>query len=89
MKKYEVILRSYDIDTAIKEVEVSKESEFFVWTKDGRAKKRSSYTNYCNTWDEAWSLLFRHNRDNVGHLRKMLSDAESVLEKINDMVAGD
>ena len=55
MKKYvaKLLLSFPSIET----VDVERESESSVWLNGRRCAKRSSYENFCDTWQEAHQLF--------------------------------
>lgn len=88
MKKYMVELSEFNVYAEIKEVEVERETAEFIFINGmngRRCKKRSSYENYYNTWEEAKAALYKSQGDRVLRLRNELDRAENRLLDIIGM----
>ena len=85
MKKY----NTGGYDTLIKEVEVISETKCFVRVQCVgsvcRESKRSDYTNYFDTWEEAKQFLLENAQARVDALEERLSEAEQKLATIIEL----
>jgi hypothetical protein len=88
MKKYKTRRRQ----TSIEEVEIIRETDFFVYLPAGyrksgerRESKNSEYENYFDTWEQAHASLLNRAENKVGSARIELSKAESELQTVQGM----
>jgi len=76
MYKY---LQQFD---SIKKVEITRETDHFVWLKDDRRdKKTTSWRNYFDTYEEAKMFIIMTAAGKVDGLKYHLQKAEVELEK--------
>ena len=76
MYKY---LQQFD---SIKKVEITRETDHFVWLKDGRKdKKTANWRNYFDTYEEAKMCIIITAVGKVDSLKYHLQIAEVELEK--------
>lgn len=86
MKKYRArIHRRWDSDARIEEVDVERETEASIWINGQRSAKRSEWSNYYDTWEDAKSALLAAQQRRVEQLRSQLQVANSRLGNINGM----
>ena len=87
MIKYRINLSGPFMPSAqIKVVEVVRESEKSVWLSPGnKVLKRTSYTNYFDTWEEAHKALLEHAKSHVNATRAMLGRENGMLGNIKGM----
>ena len=81
-------------DDIINKVEVERETKHTGWVKrkyfGGRTKieqcrKKSDYSRFFDTWEQAHSYLIEKWRDKVCYLKKQTNDANSKLSQIKAM----
>jgi len=64
----------------IEAVEITKETEYNVWFKQDRHQKRSSGTNFFDTWKEAHEYLIQKAQEQLDMYRKGAARAAIVLQ---------
>lgn len=69
----------------IKSVLVERETETSVFIDGSRRAKRTSYTSYHDTWDEAHAYLLEIAERELNASRKALEAAQGRHEKIKGM----
>lgn len=83
MKKY--LARLLLSSPSIQIVDVERESESSVWLDGRRCAKRSSYENYCDTWQEAHQLFVNLAEQEKAHAESRLFYATRNLNAIAAM----
>ena len=87
MTKYKT--SKYCMPIKIETVEIEKETACFVsYVYRGsliREAKRSDYTNYFDTWEEAKQFLLENAQARVDALEERLSEAEQKLATITEL----
>ena len=86
MIKYEISW----MDKIIK-LEVEKESEHCIFTRESNGKlekhlKKSSYSNYFNSWEEAHDFLLTKAENLVAKRREEGKRAIEYFDKVREMV---
>ena len=66
----------------ITQVEVERETIHFVYFNGGKSAKRSDYTNYFDTWEEAKNHLLKEAELQVESYRSSLARANEYLSKV-------
>ena len=83
MKKYRIEPRW--LDAKIIEINVLKETSHSVFFGNSRQAKKSEYTEYHDTWEEAHSALMQYAKQRVEHARRALELANSKFGNIKGM----
>lgn len=84
MIKYKA-MRPYLGDAEIRAVEVLRETEASVWTKNGREAKLTPRHHWFDTWDEAHRHLIEFAEKSVQIRKSQLAEGESALRHIKSM----
>lgn len=71
----------------IKEVEIERETASSVWQSgvSGAQRKRSSYMNFFDTYDEAKAFLVGNARATLDSARRAMADAEDKYEYLTEL----
>lgn len=84
MKKYMCKLGSF-LEATIQEIECERETDSSVWIGGRRNAKRSEWSNYFDTWEEAHSSLLEAAERKATSARLALDRANGVMGNIKGM----
>lgn len=87
MIKYKTSFLFDEIETI--EIEGETKTQVILPSKNGkpsrRERKKSSFVNYHDSWDEAHKYLLEHAEKEIENLRKETEKAQEKIEKIRRM----
>ena len=78
MKKY--MTKKYGV--IIEKVEVERETESSIWTDGVRNAKRSGWSNFFDTFDEAKDFLMKESESHLLYNEKRLEAAKNRLAEV-------
>ena len=86
MIKYLVGIGSW-ASAKITPVEIERETEHSVWVNGNRNKRHTANDKYCDTWDEAKTLLMVNASNRVEVARNNLARAKDFMGNVKGLKA--
>jgi predicted metal-binding protein len=87
MEMYEVKVNWFN-GNPIQKIIVEKQTDKSVWIRGSRFARRSDYTNYVETLDEAKKILKDYFQNKLDQAERYFKKEQETMEKVNNYIEG-